>query len=529
MAYRIVLRQDTAANWTKYNPLLLNGEFGFEEDTDKLKLGDGVHKWRDLPYWTPGPTGPAGSSGTSGTSGSSGTSGTSGTSGSSGTSGVDGTSGTSGVNGTSGTSGSAGTSGTSGTSGITGTSGTSGVNGTSGTSGVNGTSGTSGSAGTSGTSGTSGITGTSGTSGVNGTSGTSGTSGETGATGPQGDTGSTGPQGETGATGPQGDVGSTGPQGDVGPTGTTGATGAQGPVGAGGANGYYGSFYDTADQPIAAINTAQVVGINSQFGANGISVQNGSEITIANVGTYKFTAVLQVSNTSNATQYATFWLRLNGVDYANSGTNVLLQPRKSSSEPYTDLVTIDYIGTTQSSNDYIEIWWDSESTDVSLQYTAVTATEPAIPSIICGISQVMYLQTGPTGATGPQGATGATGSFVSPYTGNVQINGQSWTSAEANGNTTSSTTVDWDDSNVQTFTLNSATTTFTFSNGNAGATYILVIRQNSAGSQTITWPAAVTWSGGSTPTMTPTANRYDVYTFIYDGSKYFGSYIQNFT
>ena len=46
MAYRIVLRQDTAANWTKYNPLLLNGEFGFEEDTDKLKLGDGVHKWR---------------------------------------------------------------------------------------------------------------------------------------------------------------------------------------------------------------------------------------------------------------------------------------------------------------------------------------------------------------------------------------------------------------------------------------------------------------------------------------------------
>jgi hypothetical protein len=149
--------------------------------------------------------------------------------------------------------------------------------------------------------------------------------------------------------------------------------------------------------------------------ANGISVQNGSEVTIPNVGTYKFTAVLQVSNISNATQYATFWLRLNGVDYPNSGTNVLLQPRKSSSEPYTDLVTIDYIGTSQSANDYIEIWWDSESTDVSLQYTAATATEPAIPSIICGISQVMYTQVGPTGATGPDGATGADTSKVGIY------------------------------------------------------------------------------------------------------------------
>ena len=135
---------------------------------------------------------------------------------------------------------------------------------------------------------------------------------------------------------------------------------------------------------------------------------------------------------------------------------------------------------------------------------------------------------GPAGPTGAAGADGATGSFISPYTGNIQINGQAWITSDANGNTTSSTTVDWNDSNIQTFTLNAATTTFTFNNGNAGATYILIIKQNAAGSQTITWPAAVTWAGGSTPTMTPTSDRYDVFTFIYDGAKYFGSYIQNF-
>ena len=105
--------------------------------------------------------------------------------------------------------------------------------------------------------------------------------------------------------------------------------------------------------------------------------------------------------------------------------------------------------------------------------------------------------------------------------------GQAWVSADANGNTTSTTAVDWNTGNLQTFTLNANPTTFTFSNGQAGATYILIVRQNASGSYTVSWPGTVAWT--STPTMTATASRYDVYTFIYDGSKYFGSYIQNFT
>ena len=43
-------RRDTAANWTAYNPILLEGELGFELDTDQYKLGDGVHNWINLPY-----------------------------------------------------------------------------------------------------------------------------------------------------------------------------------------------------------------------------------------------------------------------------------------------------------------------------------------------------------------------------------------------------------------------------------------------------------------------------------------------
>ena len=36
------LKTDTAALWTSGNPLLLSGEIGFESDTGRFKIGDGV-------------------------------------------------------------------------------------------------------------------------------------------------------------------------------------------------------------------------------------------------------------------------------------------------------------------------------------------------------------------------------------------------------------------------------------------------------------------------------------------------------
>jgi hypothetical protein len=74
-----------------------------------------------------------------------------------------------------------------------------------------------------------------------------------------------------------------------------------------------------------------------------------------------------------------------------------------------------------------------------------------------------------------------------------------------------------------------SSSTLTFSNPQNGATYILVLRQGGAGGYTVTWPGDVAWTGASSPVMTSTADRYDVYTFIYAVGKYFGSYIQNFT
>jgi len=50
MTTRIKFRRDTAANWTAENPVLALGEPGFEQDTNKLKIGDGETAWSGLDY-----------------------------------------------------------------------------------------------------------------------------------------------------------------------------------------------------------------------------------------------------------------------------------------------------------------------------------------------------------------------------------------------------------------------------------------------------------------------------------------------
>lgn len=47
---KILLRNDTAANWTTENPVLGKGELGIEIDTAKFKIGDGTTAWGSLNY-----------------------------------------------------------------------------------------------------------------------------------------------------------------------------------------------------------------------------------------------------------------------------------------------------------------------------------------------------------------------------------------------------------------------------------------------------------------------------------------------
>lgn len=47
---RVKVRRRTKAEWEALNEVLLNGEWGLETDTRRLKLGNGAAPWQEMPY-----------------------------------------------------------------------------------------------------------------------------------------------------------------------------------------------------------------------------------------------------------------------------------------------------------------------------------------------------------------------------------------------------------------------------------------------------------------------------------------------
>ena len=50
---RFQLRGDSGENWASKNPKLLKNEPGYDTTANRLKLGDGLHTWNELPYVAP--------------------------------------------------------------------------------------------------------------------------------------------------------------------------------------------------------------------------------------------------------------------------------------------------------------------------------------------------------------------------------------------------------------------------------------------------------------------------------------------
>lgn len=75
---------------------------------------------------------------------------------------------------------------------------------------------------------------------------------------------------------------------------------------------------------------------------------------------------------------------------------------------------------------------------------------------------------------------------------------------------------------IQTITLDQAATTLTFPANDAGKSFLLIIKQDGTGSRTITWDTDVKWPSGTAPTLTATASKADVFSFVCDGTYWYG-------
>lgn len=74
---------------------------------------------------------------------------------------------------------------------------------------------------------------------------------------------------------------------------------------------------------------------------------------------------------------------------------------------------------------------------------------------------------------------------------------------------------------MQTVTL-AGSPTITMPTAVAGKSFTLIINTGSSGNNTVSW-STVAWAGGTTPTVTTTASKKDIFNFYSDGTNWYGS------
>lgn len=136
------------------------------------------------------------------------------------------------------------------------------------------------------------------------------------------------------------------------------------------------------------------------------------------------------------------------------------------------------------------------------------------------------LKTAPTGdvvgTTDTQGLTNKT--LTNPTVTNYVE------SVVAIGTVSSSHTLALTSGTVQTATLTASTAcTFTMPTATAGKSFILLLKQAaSTGNGTATF-TGVKWSSAGTPAMTATAGKMDIFSFVSDGTNWYGNVTQGYT
>ena len=95
-----------------------------------------------------------------------------------------------------------------------------------------------------------------------------------------------------------------------------------------------------------------------------------------------------------------------------------------------------------------------------------------------------------------------------------------------NATATGTVSIDMNNGNVHSITLTGAAT-LTFDHPVAtgdSSSFTLIVKQDGTGSRLITWPGTVKWAANTAPTLTTTADRYDIlaFTTVDGGNCWFG-------
>jgi hypothetical protein len=149
---------------------------------------------------------------------------------------------------------------------------------------------------------------------------------------------------------------------------------------------HYGAFSDTTLQTAASINTAYAMTFDTTDSSNGISVGSPtSRLVVDYQGVYNVQFSAQLDKTSGGAGNIYIWLRKNDTDVANTATTVAIQGTAART-----VAAWNFIIQLEPTN-YVELMWATDDTSVRILAASATSVWPAIPSVICTVTQVNNL------------------------------------------------------------------------------------------------------------------------------------------
>lgn len=143
----------------------------------------------------------------------------------------------------------------------------------------------------------------------------------------------------------------------------------------------FGAFAKTDNATLAATNTATAITLNTTISSNGVSL-SGTQVQVSQSGLYSFSVSFQLSSTNSSVKDVYLWFRKNGTDLANT---TIIHSLESGTAKSVQSRTLNV---SMNAGDYIELYWASPNTGVSLSAIAATAFSPAAPSVILNVNQV---------------------------------------------------------------------------------------------------------------------------------------------
>lgn len=146
---------------------------------------------------------------------------------------------------------------------------------------------------------------------------------------------------------------------------------------------YYGVFTKTTDQTPAAINTEYLLTFDNTQISNGVTIGGTtSQIIVPESGLYQLDATVQLTSGSSSSKNIWVWWKKNGTAIANSARLVTSDINNG----YIPIALNETVSL--AANEYVELAFAADSTNVTVDSVAATAFAPAAPAVVLSVTQV---------------------------------------------------------------------------------------------------------------------------------------------